>query len=233
MKKLLIIALTFLFFSCKKDREIIKQTEPFPIAENLTFSDTLDKIVDSTNFGIKNVNKINVYRIATDQNTFLKIYLYEKNSNHWRLKDSLLVEGDSVNNLNLEISDFNNDKFNDIIFTSGMAARGGNVVQTLILFSKESKKMKLIKNSTSFPNLMYNEKLDCIDALILTGGQTTYFLKIKNDSLKEFANVDQRDGRIVSKVLDKNGKWKEIINIKDKPEGFDRFINFNPIEERK
>ena len=229
MKKLLIIA--FIFFNCKK--EIIKQNKSLPIVENLTFSDTLDKNVDTINFGIKNKNKIEVYRIATEQNVFVKIYLYEKNTIQWKLKDSLIVEGEGVNDLNLEISDFNNDKYNDIIFTSGMAARGGNVVQTLILFSKENKKLKLIKNSTNFPNLMYNEKLDCIDALILTGGQTTYFLKITNDSLKEFANVDQRDGRIISKVLDKNGKWKEIIDIKDIPDGFDRFINFNPIEKRK
>lgn len=93
--------------------------------------------------------------------------------------------------------------------------------------------MNWIKNSENFPNLTYNEKLNCIDACILTGGQTTYFLKIKNNSLKEFANVDQRDGRILAEILDKNGKWKEIKNIKDEPEDFDRFINFNPIEKRK
>ena len=44
------------------------------------------------------------------------------------------------------------------------------------------------------------------------------FLKIVNDSLKEFANVDQRDGRIIAEILDENGKWKEIQNIKDKPQ---------------
>ena len=54
---------------------------------------------------------------------------------------------------------------------------------------------------------MYNEKLNCIDAVILTGGQTTYFLKIENDSLKEFASVDQSDGIITAKILEENGKW--------------------------
>jgi len=80
---------------------------------------------------------------------------------------------------------------------------------------------------------MYNKKLDCIDALVLTGGLTTYFLKIKNDSLKEFARVDQRNGRITSEILDKNGKWQEIKNTKEKFSGFDRFINFNPIEVKE
>jgi len=113
-----------------------------------------------------------------------------------------------------------------------MAARGGNIVQTLILFSPKNKSLNWIKNSEDFPNLMYNEKLDCIDACILTGGQRTCFLEIENDSLKEFANVDQRDGKITAEILDEYGNWKEIHNIKDEPEGFDRFINFNPIEKR-
>jgi hypothetical protein len=231
MKKILIITLSFLLLSCKKEIEITKPENSFPKIENLTVSDTLERFSDSTNFGIK--NKIDLYRIGTNQNTIIKIYLYEKNSVYWKLNDSLIVEGDRVNILNTEISDFNNDKLNDVIFNSGTAARGGNIVQTLILYSPKNKSLKWIKNSERFPNLMYNEKLDCIDALILTGGQTTYFLKIKNDSLKEFAKVDQRDGRIVSEVLDENEKWKIIKNIKDKPEGFERFINFNPIEERK
>lgn len=114
-----------------------------------------------------------------------------------------------------------------------MAARGGNNMQSLILFSSTDKSLKWIKNSERYPNLIYNEKLDCIDSCILTGGQTTYFLKIKGDSLNEFASVDQRDGRVIAEVLDVNGKWKEIANINDDPEGFDRFIDFDPIEKRK
>lgn len=114
-----------------------------------------------------------------------------------------------------------------------MAARGGNIVQTLILFSHKNNSLKWIKNSENFPNLMYNEKLDCVDACILTGGQTTIFLKIENDSLKEFANVDQRDGRITVEIIDGNGQRKEIQSIKDKNESFDRFINYNPIEKRE
>lgn len=114
-----------------------------------------------------------------------------------------------------------------------MAARGGNIVQTLILYSNENQSLSWIKNSEDFPNLMYNEKLNCIDAVILTGGQTTYFLKIENDSLKEFASVDQSDGIITAKILEENGKWKEIKSIKESSENFDRFIDFNPIEKRK
>ncbi|PKB17299.1 hypothetical protein [Flavobacterium sp. 5] len=231
MKKTLIITLSLLLFSCKKETKIINIENIHPKIENLAVLDTLERFSDSTNFGIK--NKIDIYRIGTNHNTFIKIYLYEKNINYCEIKDSLTIEGTRINDLKVEVNDFNNDNIKDILFTSGMAARGGNNVQTLILYSPKNKSLNWIKNSENFPNLMYNEKLDCIDACILTGGQTTYFLKIKNDSLKEFANVDQRDGRIITEILDKNGKWKEIENIKDEPESFDRFINFNPIEKRK
>lgn len=233
MKKAIIIIFSQVIFSCNKMVEINSSKNATPTIENLIVSDTLEHFSDSTNFGKKTKNRIDIYKIGTNLNTFIKIYLFKKNENNWILNDSLIIEGDIINNLNAEISDFNNDKLNDIIFTSGTAARGGNNIQTLILYSKESDKLKRIKNSENFPNLMYNKKLDCIDALILTGGQTTYFLKIKNGSLKEFANVDQRDNRIVSEILDKNGKWQEIENIEEKFSGFDRFINFDPIEVRK
>lgn len=220
-------------FSCNKVIEIKSQENPSQVIENLIVSDTLEHFSDSTNFGIKAENRIDIYKIGTNSNTFIRTYLFKKIENNWILNDSLIIEGDLINNLNTEISDFNNDQLNDIIFTSGTANRGGNNVQTLILYSKESDKLKWIKNSENFPNLIYKKKLDCIDAIILTGGQTTYFLKIKNDSLKEFANVDQRDNRIVSEILDKNGKWQEIENIEEKFSGFDRFINFDPIEVRE
>lgn len=233
MKKVIILILSLILFSCDKVIEITIPENQSPIIENLIVSDTLEHFSDSTSFGIKNETKIDIYKIGTGTNTFIKVYLSKKESNNWYLNDSLILDGDRINSLNTEISDFNNDKLNDIIFTSAMAGRGGNNIQTLILYSKESDKLKWIKNSENFPNLMYNKKLDCIDSFILTGGQTTYFLKIRNDSLKEFANVEQRDNRIVSEILDKNGKWQEIENIKEKFSGFDRFINFNPIEVRE
>ena len=231
MKKTLVIILSFLIFSCKKDTEITHSKSNFQEIEAL-ISDTIERFTDSINFGIKTKNKIDIFRIEESQNTFVKIYLYEKNKNKWKIKDSLKVEGDKVNILNTEISDFNNDKLNDIIFTSGTSARGGNNVQTLILYKKDTKKLNWIKNSDYFPNLMYNEKLDCIDSFILTGGNTTCFLKIKNDSLFHFASVDQRDNKISIEILDENGKWKKTQSVEDNSEDFKRFIDFNPIEER-
>lgn len=77
MKNTLIITLLLLlFFSCKKETEILNFGNHNVLIENSTISDTLEIFTDSTNFGKK--NKIYIYRIGTNQNTFIKIYLYEK-----------------------------------------------------------------------------------------------------------------------------------------------------------
>lgn len=175
MKKAFILYTLIFFLSCNKFVEINNVEAPLPVMENLSVSDTLEHFSDSTKFGIKAKNKIDIYKIGTDFNISIKVYLFIKNENNWLLNDSIIIESDQINNLNTEISDFNNDQLNDIIFTSGTAARGGNKVQTLILYSKEDDKFKWIRNSENFPNLIYNKKLDCIDAFILTGGQTTIF----------------------------------------------------------
>lgn len=232
MKKLIYIITIFFIISCNKKSENKKFIEN-KNEKKITTIDTLEFFSDSINFGKKRDNKIEVYKIGTEENTIAKVYLFEKTKKKWQLIDSLSLEATRINDLNTQIIDYNNDDFKDIIFTTGMAGRGGNNIQSLILFSAKKKSLNWIKNSENFPNLMYNESINCVDACVLTGGQTTYFLKIENDLLKEFAKVDQRDGRIISEILDKNGKWKEIQNIKDNPEGFDRFINYNPIEKRK
>jgi hypothetical protein len=231
MKTIILLITIILFTSCVNNTET--KTAPVIKTEKSSIVDTLELFTDSISFGQKQNNKIEVYKIGTEENTIAKVFLYEKRDSQWKLKDSLTLDAVRINDLETEIKDFNNDNFKDIIFTTGMAARGGNIVQTLILYSPKNKSLNWIKNSESFPNLMYNEKLNCIDACILTGGQTTHFLKIENDSLKEFAKVDQRDGRIIAEILEANRKWKEIENVKDTPESFDRFVNYNPIEKRK
>lgn len=231
MKNLLFIYIIVLFFGCHKKDEpktVLLNNRP-----ELEILDTIEVFKDSMNFGQKQNNKIEICKIEIGEDVFAKVYLYEKKGKHWEIAGTLSLEAVRINDLATRIEDFNNDGFKDVIFTTGMAGRGGNNVQSLILFSPIDKSLKWIKNSERFPNLMYNEKLDCIDSCMLTGGQTTYFLKISGDSLKEFASVDQRDGRIIAEIIDANGKWKEIANSKDDPEGFDRFINYDPVEKRK
>lgn len=231
MKIILITFLSVLLICCNKSNERNNLKKHSNEVEDIAIYDTIEFYTDSTNFGNKTKSKIDIYKIVTNQNIFIKVFLFKKDTNLWTLNDSLIIDGDLINNLNCEISDFNNDNYNDLVFVSGTAARGGNVVQTLVLYSE--KRLKWIKNSENYPNLMYNKKLDCIDAFILTGGNTTYFLKIENDSLTEFARVEQRDKLITSEVLEKNGKWKELYKVKDYSEDMKRFINYNPLQERE
>lgn len=231
MKIILTTFLSVLLICCYKSNERNNLKKHSNEVEDIAIYDTIEFYTDSTNFGNKTKSKIDIYKIVTNQNIFIKVFLFKKDTNLWTLNDSLIIDGDLINNLNCEISDFNNDNYNDLVFVSGTAARGGNVVQTLVLYSE--KRLKWIKNSENYPNLMYNKKLDCIDAFILTGGNTTYFLKIENDSLTEFARVEQRDKLITSEVLEKNGKWKELYKVKDYSEDMKRFINYNPLQERE
>lgn len=231
MKNTIYIIISILVFSCNKKTE--SKVSKKPKEESLIIVDTLEFFSDSVKFGLIEKNRIDIFKIGMQDSIIIKVFLFEKNKKTWQLKDSLLLGGVRIEDLKTEIKDFNNDNFNDVIFTSGMASRGGNIVQTLILYSPKDKSLNWIKNSENYPNLMYNKKLDCVDALILTGGETTYFLKIKNDSLKEFANVDHRDGNITAKIVDENGKLKEIKSIKNKSQDMKRFINYNPIEERE
>ena len=102
----------------------------------------------------------------------------------------------------------------------------------MLIFQPKRNELLWIRNSEQYPNLDYNSKLHCLDALIFTGGLTTLFLKIEKDTLIEFAEVDQRDERIVVTITDTKGNKKEIKNIPNK--GFSdmaRFRSYDPLLE--
>jgi hypothetical protein len=145
MKIILIAFLSVLLISCNKSNEENNLKKHSNETEDIAICDTIEFYSDSTNFGAKKISKIDIYKIVTNQNTFIKLFLYKKDDSLWVLNDSLKVDGDFINKLNCEISDFNNDNSNDLLFVSGTAARGGNVIQTLVLYSDE--KLKWIKNS--------------------------------------------------------------------------------------
>lgn len=224
----------FLFISCKKtelnDSNTIKSAKP---TENIAFTRVVEKFVDSTNFGIKTKNKISLTKIMNDDSVWVNVELYKSDKSKWIKTDSIKLSSILVRDLNAELNDYNNDGLNDIIFTSSDAARGGNKMQRLLLFNPRNNKFISVKNSEQYPNLLPNKKLNCIDALIYTGGITTYFLKLEKDSLIEFAKVDQWNNRIIVETI-KGNERKEIKNIIDKtPDEPKRFISYEPLIERK
>ena len=89
-----------------------------------------------------------------------------------------------------------------------------------------------MKNSDHYPNLQYNELLNCVDAWLVYGGSSTVFLKIEKDSLREFAGVSLEENQREIYIIDKKGKRKTLKKefVKDL-EVYTRYQNYNPLSE--
>lgn len=225
--------LLLLFFSCSGN--------PKPDKKGY-FSE--EKFVDSLNVGRKGKTKVEIekFRYVNNGDVFVTLNFYDlkdiwveaKGSmfHTWELKNSFKFIKDGVTGLDVQISDFNNDGFNDMTYQSGIAGRGGNTVMTLFVYNPKNKDFIHIKNSDNYPNLSFNSKLNCINSVILTGSTTTAFLKIKKDSLDEFARVDVSD-KIVVEEKDSTGKFKIIEEKLFKGNDDDLykvFRNYKPLE---
>ncbi|WP_142726117.1 hypothetical protein [Chryseobacterium sp. ON_d1] len=203
-----------------------------------------EKFVDSLNAGEKRKTKVEFekFRHTGNGDVFVSIKFYKSEKKWikgektdidiWRLTNSFKFDKDGVTGLDVQISDFNNDGFNDITYQSAIAGRGGNIVMTLFVYDPDNKDFIHIKNSESYPNLTYNEKLHCINSLILTGSTTTVFLTIKKDALEEFARVDVSD-KIVVEEKGGDGKFRVVEEkpFKGNDEDFYKtFKNYKPLE---
>jgi hypothetical protein len=175
--------------------------------KNLRQKEIEERIVDSLSLGKTGQFKITIRQTRKNLNeVFVEFELFENRSDKWVKKQNYKAQKDGITPLDLKFSDFNGDHFNDMTFKSGIAARGANELRSLFLFNKTKGKLIEIKNSTSYPNLLYNNELNCIDSWAIYGGSSTYFLRIENDSLKAFAEVQLFDDTLKVKELDKNKK---------------------------
>ena len=89
-----------------------------------------------------------------------------------------------------------------------------------------------MKNSDHYPNLQYNELINCVDAWLVYGGSSTVFLKIEKDSLRKFAGVSLDNDNREIYIIDKKGKRKTVKKeiVKDL-EVYTRYKNYNPLTE--
>lgn len=113
---------------------------------------------------------------------------------------------------------------------SAIAARGANEVRRLFICDKATDTLVEIKNAESYPNMLYNKELNCVDAFLVYGGSSTVFLKIHGDSLKEIARVDAMDG-ITVREIDKKGTEKIIFQDTSSKVGYNRFKTYKPLKE--
>lgn len=211
---------------------VIRGQTPSVIPNNSFQVDTLElreHYVDSSNIGRKKLNKIELSLYNTEDSNYVVIKFYSKiNGKSWKLKQTFSFEKDDITSLDTKLSDFNNDGLKDMTYISAVAARSSNEVRRLFIYNKMKDEIILIKNSEDYPNMLYNKHLNCIDAFLVHGGSTTVFLKIKGDSLKEFAGVNL-DNSLTVYIVDKNGKEKIIRKDKTTPWNYIRFKNYNPL----
>lgn len=238
---LMISSLLWMICQCKngtrhtqQEKVPITEIDDSAVVENVVelYIDTLEVFVDSTSFGVKGKTKIELRRIDTDTSSTIHLRLFTKQLKKWNQFDEFVIPNNALMAMQPEIEDFNGDGYYDVLFTTGTAARGVNDIQTLVIFDPKRTKLIWVKNSESFPNMRYNVKLHCIDAWSVYGGEMTHFLRLKGDSLVEFASVEHYDHRIIAEVIDSKGKQRELKNISEKEMGCDfcRFVNYSPIE---
>ena len=228
-----LFAINFILLSCFKDKQ----------NDEVSRYELIEKFVDSTKIGKAGFNKVIIenFRRNDDEDNFVLVQFFEKvnvwkdlkktDKTRWKLIDRYYFDKDGVIGLSPRIHDFNNDGLNDFLYCSGIAARGSNEVNTLFIFSPKENKFYHIKNSQSYPNLFFNKELNCINSFVFTGSQTTVFLRLDKDSLKEFASVDFANS-ITIYENDKKGKSKLTGNFPIT--GFDSytpFKNYNPLQQ--
>jgi hypothetical protein len=192
-----------------------------------------DYFADSLHIGKKGYNKIQIAQYNKGDSIFVTISFFSKLQDEWQLKNEYQFEKNSEIGCQTQISDFNNDGFNDITYISNAAARGANEVRRLLIYDKKNDQLIALKNGEQ-PNMEYNKKLKCIDAFAVHGGCSTIFFKISGDSLVEFASVDLSPEGLTITEYDKNGKGKVIRNdttITLITEGFMRYSNYKPLQE--
>ena len=226
MKVFILILLTLLF-SCNAKHEAekaINKTDTTEIISNDTIlsekqnadtskTEIIDTFVDSLNIGEKGKYKVELikHRVYDYIYVIVKFYIKGRNTikdpETWMIQNNYSYETTALMGFEPNISDFNNDGFNDITFISGTAARGANEVRRLFIFDQNKHELISLVNSQDYPNMLYNKELDCIDAFLVYGGCSTVFLNIERDSLKKFASVDLDNGLTVS-TYNKNGKEK-------------------------
>jgi hypothetical protein len=178
MKIFTLLFLT-IFISCNSNHEsekLIIEPDTTKIATNKNTlseeqnSDTskteiIDRFIDSLNIGEKGRCKVELikHRVYDDIYVIIKFYIKGRNTikdqETWMIQSNYSYETTALMGFDPDISDFNNDNFNDITFISGTAARGANEVRRLFIYDNQEQKLISMVNSQDYPNMLYNNEL--------------------------------------------------------------------------
>lgn len=225
MKYLYFLFSIIILSSCGK-----KLQQPDKKLDNTLVGKPEEHYIDSTNIGISGMYKVDFKKFRSDDSIYVEVILYHRDKSNWKLTQKLHFIKDGILSCDVEIKDFNNDGLRDLTFVSSIAARGANEIRKLLIFDKDTGKFRDIKNAEDFPNLRYNETLNCIDAFRVYGGTQSVFAKIVGDSLREFASIELFDNRITIKTVEADGS-ENILRDAEYSANYIRFSNFKPLEE--
>ena len=204
----------------------------FCIICNFCFSQKNEYFSDSKNTIKPKKYKINISQINNKNESIVNFELFRKSGAKWIKIQTGNFKKQANFSLNVTTDeDLNNDGYNDLKISYAQAARGANEIEILFIFNPKTQELIEIINSQDYPNLHYNSKRNCINSYMFYGGNSTYFLNIKENKLDSFARVEFYNDTVYSYKI-KNGK--EILLKKKEyksDEGAVFFSNFEPIEE--
>jgi hypothetical protein len=220
-----------LFFSCSVKVE--KQVHELSTAKKLLHKiDTTNVFIDSLSIAKARKYKVWLASVVIDD-TIPKIFLrfFVKRHHEWRLTSVFEGEHWAGPDFYPAITDFNYDGYNDLLFKKGNGARGSNAIQNLFIFSEKGDSLFYIKNSNDYPNLSLNTETKTINSYILTGGNETVFLSLKDDMLFPKASIVQYGKDITVTKYDTNGKENIIlVDTSGRFEEFAQFSNYKPLK---
>jgi hypothetical protein len=197
-----------------------------PVVE---YVDTVELFSDEKQIGRRGKNKVEVKCSGLDHDRRALIRFYKLAAGEgWELRQSFDLKIDGYPVCDPQLKDFNNDSLHDLTLVSNVAARGANEVRTLFIYDRHKDELVYIKNSANYPNLEYNEKLNCLTSWMFHGTTTTVFLTLEGNRLREIASVNTGKELIVSIV--ENGKTREIRREKMNEEDiYTRYTTYDPV----
>ncbi|MES2701715.1 MAG: hypothetical protein V4649_03700 [Bacteroidota bacterium] len=198
-------------------------------------TEIIETFSDSTNIGKKGSCKINIIKHRVHEDWYVIVKFYVKDNGDWVIQNNYHYDCNTIMELTPNISDYNNDKLNDLTFISATAARSANEVRSLFIYEPSDRRLVFILNSYDYPNMEYNKELNCIDAFMVHGGTTTVFARIEGDSLIEFAGVHNDNGYRTVYEIDDDGEERVLRKdtLTDLARTYTRYKNYKPLKEYK
>ena len=204
----------------------------FCFISQLCLSQKTEYFSDSKTVIKPNQYKLNISQKNNKNESIVNFELFKKSGQKWAKIQTGNFKKQAYFGLYVSTdTDLNNDGYSDVKISFAQAGRGSNEINKLLIFNPKTQKLVEIVNSQDYPNLHYNEKRNCVNSYSFSGGNSTYFLKINNNRLQEFARVDFANDTVSSYKIKNN----EEILLKKKPYKSNDagifFSDFDPIEE--